>query len=359
MAGTRGDKGNIPQSGRGEKPTLRTIAESAGLAVTTVSRALSGDPRIAAKTRERVAAIADAVGYVPDRAAQRLRTGRTNVISFILEPHDEMLAFGSMMIAGITEAIRGTPYHLVVTPQFADADPVAPVRHILRNRLADGIIFCRTQPFDLRVRLLLEADFPFVTHGRTELATPHPYVDFDNSAFARDAVLRLAARGHGKIGLIGAPDTYTFSQHLRHGFMAGIRETGAQAVDLDGISINSAPEDIRRRVFDRVSAGAADAFVCGGESPAMSVVAAVSDAGLAINRDIGLVAKQTTPLFGQILPPVETIYEDLTAAGRDLAEILMKRIAGEPAEGLQRLQSGERLFDARAPRGAPIESAVD
>ena len=67
-----------------ERPTLRTIAEETGFAVTTVSRALKDDPRIAAKTRKAVAEAAEKLAYVPDRAAQRLRTGRTKVISVLL-----------------------------------------------------------------------------------------------------------------------------------------------------------------------------------------------------------------------------------------------------------------------------------
>lgn len=310
------------------KPTLKTIASMTGLAVTTVSRALAGDAQIAERTRRRVAEVAEAIGYVPDRAAQRLRTGRTNVISFILEPHDEMLGFGSMMIAGIMAALRDTPFHLVVTPQFQGTDPVAPVRHIVRNRQADGIIFCRTQPLDMRARFLLEAGFPFVSHGRTELATPHPWVDFDNFEFAHEAVTRLAAQGFAKIVLISAPPPYTFAQHLMHGFMAAVRETGVDHLVSQEISINSEAEQVRQFAIDCIRNGNADAFVCAGETSAMAVSAGIADCGLTLSKDIGLVAKQTTPLFGQIRPPIDTIYEDLTEAGRELGTLLLRQIRG-------------------------------
>jgi hypothetical protein len=62
------------------RATLRTLAQATGLAATTISRALANDPRIAAQTRALVAEAALAHGYMPDRAAQRLRTGRTKVI---------------------------------------------------------------------------------------------------------------------------------------------------------------------------------------------------------------------------------------------------------------------------------------
>src|ERR1700744_5534622 len=59
----------------GEKPTLRTIAEMTGLAITTISRALNNAPELAQETRERVQRIAAQIGYVPDRTALRLKTG--------------------------------------------------------------------------------------------------------------------------------------------------------------------------------------------------------------------------------------------------------------------------------------------
>ena len=108
----------------GEKPTLRTIALMTGLAITTISRALNNAPELAAETRERVQRIAAEIGYVPDRTALRLKTGRTNVISLILDPHDEILGFGQSMVSGLTEALRGTAYHIVITPNYQAAETV-------------------------------------------------------------------------------------------------------------------------------------------------------------------------------------------------------------------------------------------
>ena len=62
--------------GRAEKPTLKTIARATGLAVATVSRALGDAPDLRADTKARVARVAAELGYVPNRAGLRLRTGR-------------------------------------------------------------------------------------------------------------------------------------------------------------------------------------------------------------------------------------------------------------------------------------------
>jgi LacI family transcriptional regulator len=99
-------KRGVPRSG---KPTLRTIAEMTGLAITTISRALNNAPELSAETRQRVQKIAAEIGYVPDRTALRLKTGRTHVVSLILDPHDEILNFSHSLVSGLTEALRGTP----------------------------------------------------------------------------------------------------------------------------------------------------------------------------------------------------------------------------------------------------------
>lgn len=76
----------------GGRPTLKTIAFMTGLGVTTVSRALKDAPDIGAETKERVRLVAKQIGYQPNRAGVRLRTGKTNVISLVLTLEEEIMA---------------------------------------------------------------------------------------------------------------------------------------------------------------------------------------------------------------------------------------------------------------------------
>jgi LacI family transcriptional regulator len=329
----------------GGKPTLRTIAELTGLAVTTVSRALGGAPQIALETREKVRRVASEIGYLPDRAAQRLRTGRTNVISLVLDPHDEILGFGSSLVSGLTDALRDTPYHLVVTPHFVNVPAIDPVRYIMRNRMADGIVFSRTEPFDARVKLLLENGFPFICHGRTELATPHAYVDFDNFGFAYEATKRLIEKGRKRLAIILPPRRFTFFQHIQYGFMSAVRENGIDFEIAEGIDLDSPSADIQAHVFQRIAApDSPDGYVCSGEVSALAVMAALSDRGMVPGADIGIVAKQTSGLFDLIRPQVDTIYEDIADAGRQMGWLLLRHIAEEPASGLQSIQQPRLNF---------------
>lgn len=333
---TRAPKRGVKPADPLGKPTLRTIAEMTGLAITTISRALNNAPELAQETRERVQRIAAEIGYLPDRAALRLKTGRTHVISLILDPHDEILGFGQSMVSGLTAALRGTPYHLVITPNFRNVAPIEPIRHIIRNRMADGIIFSRTEPDDARVRLLVEHDFAFVTHGRTEFAEPHPYVDYDNFAFAYHAAKHLARKGRKKLTIILPPSNFTFGKHLRGGFMRAVEETGVDWELSDAMTLDNSADEIRMAVTERLAdGGAPDAYICSGDAAALAVMAGITDSGLTIGSEVDVLAKQTSGIFSQVRPKVEAIYEDTALAGEQLGTLLLRRIAGEPAETLQ------------------------
>ncbi|WP_168184116.1 LacI family transcriptional regulator [Pseudoruegeria sp. SK021] len=320
--------GDLSKLGGPGRPTLRTIAQIAELAVTTVSRALAGDPKIARATRERVQKIADQVGYVPDRAAQRLRTGKTRVVSLILGPHNEILGFGNSMITGLMRALDGTDYHLNVTPHFADRDANAPVEHIVRNSLADGLILSRTAPFDDRVRYLMEHRFPFVTHGRTEFAAAHPFVDFDNQAFAEIATDRLVAKGAKRICIILPPESFTFCQHLRTGLIRAAARHGVDHVVAKGITLDSSVADISAWVAAAVRRpNAPDGFICPGEASHIGLTNAMRAAGAERGRDYHVIVKASSDLLDQIDPGVDIIFEDIIAAGERMGHFLLKQIA--------------------------------
>ena len=176
---------NMPRvpPGARERPTLKTIAYMTGLGITTVSRALKDAPDIGAETKERVRLVASQLGYQPNRAGIRLRTGKTNVIALVLSIEEELMGFTSQMVFGISEVQAGTQYPLVLTPHPHQKDPMVPVSYILDTASADGVIISRIAPDDPRVRLMTERNMPFSTHGPTDMGIVHPFHDFDNEAY--------------------------------------------------------------------------------------------------------------------------------------------------------------------------------
>lgn len=335
----------MPTKTTSRKPTLRTIAQETGFAVTTVSRALADDPRIAEKTRKAVAAAAQRLNYVPDRAAQRLRTGRTKVISVLLNLDHEFIGFTDVLLGGIIDALSGTDFAVSVTPDIDGPDRLQTVQKIVRNRLSDGLILTRIEPFDDRVRLLSEVGVPFVTHGRTEFTTPHAWVDFDNEAFARNAVQRLVEQGCRRILMVMPEARFTFAQHLRYGFLSAVREAGVDYEIPEDITLSSPAGEIASYLRARKGAEAPpDGHICVGEVVAMATLSALHDLGLTVGRDVKVVAKQASPIFEHVRPRIETVEEDLRGTGQQLGALLLRQINGDAPDGLHHLVQPDATF---------------
>lgn len=321
-----------------QRPTLRTLAAITGLGVSTVSQALRDNPEIAEETRRRVKLAAQQAGYRPDRAGVRLRTGKTNVITVILNPEDEGSGFFSQFIYGISDGLKGTPYHLVITP-YDLKDPMAPVRYIVETASADGVILSRTQPNDLRVRYLAENNIPFATHGRTDMGLSHPYHDFDNMAFAYEAVRKLVARGRKRIALLGPPPELNYSLHTHEGFQKALLDFGVDSFALANCHTDT-PLAHMKEIGQHLASHPQrpDGIVASATTSAYALSAGMQKAGLRISVDFDTASKHSSKLLSIAIPELISIPEDFHEAGRDLAQILIRSIDGEPASELQHLQ---------------------
>ena len=332
---TTSTTGGVSRDG-GKRATLKTIAEYTGLSLSTVSLALRGGGGLKSDTYERVMAAANRLGYVPDRAGVRLRTGKTNVISLVLERTDETIDFARFLIQGIGHGSQGTRYHMNVTPDFDTRQSIETIKYILDSRAADGVIITHTTARDPRVQLMLDADFPFVTHGRTEFYTPHPYHDFHAEAFIRLAVERLVAQGAHRLLLVAGRES-TFNHHT---IVGQLRRTGAQL----GIETQVFAPVIEWPVSAKLRglgqeimqmSPRPDGIICDNELLSILVAAGLREAGVEPMRDVLLVCKQTSDLLPALYPNIDTIEEDVVAAGVELARLLIARIKGEPAENLR------------------------
>ena len=339
------EAGNTPpgdalakRGGQRRSPTLRTISEATGLAITTVSRALKDGPELSAETRARVREVATQLGYRPHRAGVRLRTGRTFVIGLILDQNVTIAEFERRIILGVSQVLASTNYHLVVAPLMLGADPMEPIRYFVETAAADGLMFTHTQPDDPRVRYLLDCDFPFVAHGRTEIGQPHPYYDFDNERMAAEAVARLAARGRRRIAIVLPAVNQTCARHMSDGFRAAVAKAGIEGVVVDGLHLDSDPLAFRGAAR-ALAEGARppDGVICANETRCVALMAGLQDAGLRVGVDIDVIAKDTSDLLDHATPTIDSYFEDLTFAGEELARLLLKRLAGASVEELQTL----------------------
>ena len=325
-----------PQTAGRERPTLKTIAYMTGLGITTVSRALKDAPDIGADTKERVRLIANQLGYQPNRAGVRLRTGKTNVIALVLSIEEELMGFTSQMVFGISEVLAGTQYHLVLTPHSHQKDPMVSVRYILDTGSADGVIISRIAPDDPRVRLMNERNMPFATHGRTDMGITHPFHDFDNEAYTYQAAQKLVSKGRRRIALLPPPATLSFYLHSRIGFERAMADFGFTEVSMGRVSTEAPLGDLRSYTETMMRSGnAPDGIISVSGSSTIALVAGIEAAGGRLGQDIDLVSKQSAEFLNWIRPEIHTVNEDVRQSGRELAKAVIARIDGVAPELLQ------------------------
>ena len=340
------DGGDLKDGAR-ERPTLKTIAFMTGLGITTVSRALKDAPDIGADTKERVRIVARQLGYQPNRAGVRLRTGKTNVIALVLSIEEELMGFTNHIVFGISEVLTGTPYHLVITPHASARDPMVPIRYILDTGSADGVIISRTEPNDPRVALMEERGMPFATHGRTNMGIVHPYHDYDNETFAREAVRRLVARGRKNIAIILPEGHLSYTGHSIKGYRDGLSLHGARSVPFDSVTVESpltAIHDATRALM--AGPDAPDGLISMAGGCTIAMVAGLEAAGKKLGRDVDLVSKQNSDLLKWIRPEIIAVNEDIRAAGMELARAVLASIGGAAPESLQTLYQPSFAEDA-------------
>jgi LacI family transcriptional regulator len=220
---------------------------------------------------------------------------------------------------------REAGYELSAIPAYSHQNDFELVQSLVENRRADGIILTRIEPMDLRVRYLLEQGVPFVTHGRTELASPHAYVDFDNQQFTQIVTGRLVEQGCSKLMLIGPPEELTYANHMKLGFQKALAKAGLEAFETPiGLSLETPLKELRSSIIQLLKQDdRPDAIICGGELAALAVIGAVYDAGLTPLKDVAVTAKQTSSVLDHSYPAVDTCFEDIEVTG------MLRLIAGE------------------------------
>ena len=273
------------------KVTITTLAEATGLSLATVSRALAGADNVLPQTREKVLAVAQSLNYVRDRTAVRLKTGKTHVLAFIMDRRDARHPGFMDLMLGVSDAIAGSDYHLIVLPDELD-EPLATIRYVTERGLADGLVISHTQADDERVKYLLDAGMPFVTHGRTNSPTPHGYVDFDNAAYSANAVRALASRGRKNLALLLPSPGGLFYGHLLQGFESACLSHGLRGTAIQEVSLDRSPTDLH--AWAVAEAQQYDGIITSREAPVVALLGALNLLQVRLGHDMDLVIKHST-----------------------------------------------------------------
>ena len=321
-----------------ERPTLKTIARLSGMAVPTVSRALSDAPDIGAATKTKVRQFADLLGYRPNRAGLRLRTGKTNVIAIMLSTETDMMNHTARLINAVAGELRESSYHAIVMPYFPDDDPLDPVRYVVRTGSADGVILNRIQPNDPRIRYLRESRFPFVMHGRTDDCGNDPFFDFDNTAFAKLAIDALIKNNRKHVLLIAPDRDQSYAAHIVDGATKACRDAGLRLSILDDATSDDTSDHVQNAAIRFLKAHpSTDAILCSSAAAAMAAVGAVEDTGQTVGKGIDIVAKEAIPFLNAFRKNIIVCNEDIDQTGSFLAQALIQAIDKPDLPPMQKL----------------------
>src|SRR5436309_2886755 len=189
------------------RPGMREVADRAGVAMSSVSRVLSGHPDVSPKMRQVVMSAVRELGYRPDMLAQGLRRGKTFSVGFTVS--DIANPALAEIVTGAEKRLRAAGYSLLLTN--SEGDPALDVEHIslLERRRVDGLILSLAEEHHPEtVAALRRVTIPVVLVDRdVPPGVKARCVAFDHAAGMRSATEHLLGLGHREFALImGGPE---------------------------------------------------------------------------------------------------------------------------------------------------------
>lgn len=328
----------MPAQRHAQRVQIADVAAHLGVTKSTVSRALNGYTDISDATRQRVMRAAETLGYQPLSHAQAIRTGRVRSMGLILEmhEHDGHRPFVAEFLAGLSEAASRAAWTLTVATVTSDADTRRLLADLADQRKADGFILPRTKLRDARVDFLRKREIPFVLYGRVAEPDGCAWFDIESEAAMEEAVLRLAALGHGRIGYIGGAEGYTYARLRHEGYVAGLRAAGLE-MDARVSSGSAVTREAGAAEAKALLAQGVTAIVCAVDQAALGVFDAAAEQGLEIGRDVSVISYDGIPEGKMMQPRLSSFQVDVREAGGRLAQTLIRLCGGEAPEDLRAL----------------------
>lgn len=322
--------------------TLKELAASLDLSITTVSRALAGHEQIALKTRERVAQAARQVGYVPNTAARTLVSGRSGFVGLVLPIRGPNLvdSFLGEFVTGLGEGLVSHGADLILATAALGQSELSVLRHVVESGRADGVVVTRIAEVDERLAYLRERGFPFVAHGRLlDSDFAYNWLDTDGAHAFGEAFDMLYDLGHRHFGLVTISEPMTF-RHLRQdGLAAAIGRRGDPSVRLDVATAPRFDRGARIQAVNRMlqQPERPTAVIALFDELALTVMEEAARAGLSVPRDLSVIGFDNVVASAYAPPGLTTFDASIRQCAREIADMLLTVIADKPAAPLTRL----------------------
>lgn len=303
------------------QPTLRDVAEAAGVAVSTASRALSRPGRISPRTEARVRDAAERLGYTPSASARALSSGRTSTVALVVPDVTNPFYFG--LVRGTGARLRETGYVQVLVDTEESTEAEARALAGLRGTV-DGAVLASSRLDDDRL-VRLAAELPVVTVNRTVPGGVAPGVVLDTPSGIVQALEHLASLGHTRVAYAAGPRT-SWSDSRRR----AVLEPSAARLGLD-VTVLGPYAPLRTAgpaAADAALQAQVTAVIAFNDLLAFGVLERLEARGVPVPDQLSVVG--CDDVFGADLvrPRLTTVALPMERAGRHAADLLVARLSG-------------------------------
>lgn len=312
-------------TGQASRVTLGDVAKAVGLSSAAVSMALRGSPGVSEETRERVAKAAERLGYVYDRGAALLRTGKSNTVGIVVGTLSN--GFFGELVSGVDEVIgeANKISFLINTRESLERQKTLLTR--MREQSVDGLILCAapgTPPAILKT--MRDWNIPVVQMLRSVSPSKGDFVSADYQSGIEAACAHLIRLGHRRFAFIGGNLDHSATRQRLLGFKAAMERAGLSAETIIRTPTDSRGGRAGMEEFLQCTPRPT-AAICFNDRVALGAMAGIRAAGLTPGKDIAVTGFDNLEADAQAYPALTTVESFGREIGREAGKLLLRRIA--------------------------------
>jgi DNA-binding LacI/PurR family transcriptional regulator len=306
---------------------MKDVARLAGVSVSTVSRVLSGSPRVDDRTRGKVEKAVALTHYRPNLLAQGLRSKSGNIIGLVVpDIHETFATF--IKCTERFSAERG--FDLIVGNTGGKPDVEGAFIDNLRRRHVDGIIFSRVSDRSRVISSVERWNIPAVIIDRALDREDIPAVVLDNFRAGGLAAEHLLGLGHRVVGVVTGPLDITLCRERHKGFVATLRKHGlrlpAEHVVEGDFKFESGRAAARSFLERRLPV---TALWCHNDLMAVGAMNVFIRGGIRIPQDLSVVGMDNLSLSEMTVPALTTLTQPFDEMCRRAIELIIAMRDGQ------------------------------
>lgn len=312
-----------PPPTHGRRTTIVTLSQEAGVAPSTISRALKGDTRISAEMRTRIARLAKDLGYTPHASARTLSSGRSGLIGVVLGPSTSPVYTILLYEAVRQIADRGMRLLIIHAGAGPTDDRTADT---LIQYQVDGCLMTSVELSSNVAAVCSANGVPIVMVNRVARRRSSAVVSDNINGSAQLAELLLQA-GHRRIGLVRTSTSSSTGQERDLGFTRSLEAQGlAPVIRLDGRSTYEGAFEAGQHLAAMPAAARPDAVFAVSDIMAFGVLDAFRLAGLRVPGDVAVVGFDGLPEAGRPIYDLTTVEQPFSAMIARALDLLQARM---------------------------------